>query len=188
MSEHKKSLEGAEVSKSTKGRQFKLKPIVFVIILVLLIGSAIGIYLHHKHKATNLSALESTAQSQKMTTSQEVNYLSDNNDYSGAEKVLENQLSAATKSGKVNVYASQAFVAIDAKQYADAQTYANKAISTDPTSNVGYDALASAEAAAGNKQAAKGNWQKAIKYLDKSDPRYDDKNGRYQQNIKNLGL
>jgi len=103
----------------------------------------------------------------KLAPTQKSQYLVDKGAYKAAEQVWQNQLLQTTDSkAKVTILCQQSAVALQFKDYAAAQKYADAAKKILPNADSPYVALAQLAQAKGDKAAAKQYWQQAIANID----------------------
>lgn len=186
-------LNGAVIS-MTAGRKYpKLKRVVIqVIVIVLVVTGLITWWFYATQNTRTIDGAKKELSKhgvawKDLNTTQQVQYLSDHGNYSAAQSLYSEQHAAAkNKEEKVEILFLQSSLALQARNLADAQKYADEAHQTDPKSNNAYVALAQVAAAKGNKQLAKQDYEQATKLLDKNAANYNLMVFQYQSSIEAL--
>jgi tetratricopeptide (TPR) repeat protein len=122
-----------------------------------------------------------------LTALQQSDSLAQTGDYSGAQKIVAEQIAKAPNAtAKTGLYLQQASIALNAKNYTDAKKYAQAAESLQPNDNTA-SLLGDVAALTGDKATAKQYYQTAISRLDKTANSYNTSLQDYQARLQELG-
>lgn len=177
-----KNSEDAVVGSSATVSARSYRKFAVALTLVLLIGGIGGYQLYQWHQHEKLKASVAG-----LTGVQQAQTLSDAGHYGVAQGILQAQLDKATsKQAKLDIYYQQVGLALQFKNFKDADKYAKAAENLDAGSTTPYVALAHTAENQGDKSAARQYWQQAIGHLDKNDPAYNLKLHDYQSSLDSL--
>lgn len=122
-----------------------------------------------------------------LTVSEQVQYLTNHNEYQAAEQIWQQQFSKANSiQTREEIYFSQVSTALHFKQYKDALHYAKTAETLDPKSPAPYTEFAQIAQDEGNNALAKSYWRQAINHLNPNQPGYNLIVSDYKENITSL--
>ena len=181
MSEHKnKSVVAAKSSGIVIGDgrhhyNFHLRVVGLILVgvaVVVLLFLSISSLARHLTNSKAKSAKPLTTHGVVLTPTQKAEYLMAQGNYAEAQKIFNNQLSAATnKKAQADAYGSKAIIAFASKDYASARTYEAKADGLDPTAD-SAEYLGDIASMQGDKASAAGYYQVALSRLNKQSPTY----------------
>lgn len=159
-----------------------------VVVLLVLVGVGVYVALTHvdnKQSTSGSSASKDSKYAAAKTPTDKALAYANGGDYTGAQQIMSDQVSSATTpTDKASAYMQQAALAINAKKYADAEAYAEKAEAANPTDATAA-LLGQIALLQNDKTTAQKEYQLALKRLGppQKSPGYSQRLHAYQSGL-----